>query len=120
MLNLYLSDLEGDLYNDAITSSLSESAGCLIGGLLMIKLNVKLTMLISNLLPALGAFGLLFTESYFFIAMINLGNGASYVLMATMVIRVVHGAGNQTQAYSACSFTAIVVSALSPFVCGLM
>lgn len=59
VLELYLSNLEGDLYLDAITSSLAEAAGCLLGGLLMVC-DLKMALVIANLLSACGATGLVF------------------------------------------------------------
>lgn len=59
-----MSSLGGSFYANAITSSLSESAGCLVGGILILGPMVSSKRLrvasgISNLMPAIGGFGLL-------------------------------------------------------------
>jgi hypothetical protein len=90
VLNLYLSSLEGDVYFDAIASSLAEAMGCLLGGMLM-RYNIKITMVVANLMPALGAIGLVFQERFVFISIINLGIGACFVLQSTLVVKVVKG-----------------------------
>lgn len=59
-----MSSLGGNFYANAITSSLSESAGCIVGGIFILGPKVsskrlRLASGISNFMPAIGGFGLL-------------------------------------------------------------
>ncbi len=59
-----MSSLGDRFYANAITSSLSESAGCLVGGVLILGAKVttkrlRLASCFSNLMPAIGGLGLL-------------------------------------------------------------
>ena len=60
LLNLFMSQLPGGhFYKDAVTSSFSESIGCMLAGFIAMK-NNRLCLVLSNLVPAIGASGLIY------------------------------------------------------------
>ncbi len=66
LVEFELKYLNGGIFRDAMTSSLAEVAGCLLGGILLLgsvtKVKVRFALVIVNLLPTLGAVGILVCE----------------------------------------------------------
>ena len=80
-----------------MTSSLSEVAGCLLGGVLLMGLvgrsQIRLALVIVNALPAIGAVGILICQSRTsenitaaFVLLANLGIGSSYVVQSSVTV----------------------------------
>ena len=105
LLNLYLESLGGKFMEHAVNSSLAESVGCLLGGVLLMRerafqgKKIRFTLILTNLLPAVGGIGLLLTQGGvdssslmpLFVSLVSVGIGSAYVLQASLVIKLVRG-----------------------------
>ena len=78
-------------------SSLSESLGCILGGALIITKakRIRLASILASICPIIGAIGLLVCFynhdelAFLFVILINIGNGANFVLQSVMVVNLV-------------------------------
>jgi hypothetical protein len=82
-----------------MSSSLAEVAGCILGGFLISgrssTLRVRLALLVVNILPAIGAVGILICQAQsnsdftaYFVLLTSLGIGASFVVQSSITLRL--------------------------------
>ena len=97
LIEFELKYLNGGIFRDAMTSSLAEVAGCLLGGILLVgsvgRSRTRLALVIVNVLPAIGAVGILICQSRnsenvtaAFVLLTNLGIGSSYVVQSSVTV----------------------------------
>lgn len=97
LVEFELKYLNGGIFRDAMTSSLAEVAGCLLGGFLIVgsssKQRIRLALIVVNLLPLFGAIGILvcFQKNLVnwtanFILLANLGIGSSFVVQSSVTL----------------------------------